>query len=185
MELSTPLSAVLRTTKDFVDALDGMNLRTVEDLLLYLPRGHEDLSRMDTVTTAPVGEKVTIRGTVTGVKLVRTRSRKQIVQAKFSDTDGETVEVLWFNQPHIKRMLSDGDEVVLTGKLSLNGRKIQLQSPVFEKTSGKPLVHSGRLVPVYPQHDRIGTRWLREKMALLKPVVLQLPGMKTRNIIRP
>ena len=175
MELNTPLSAVLHTTKDFLEALEQMNIKTVEDLLLYLPRAHEDLSQMHTIATAGVGEKVTIRGTVDSVKLVRIRGGKRIVTALFTDSDGETAEAVWFNQPHIMRMIKDNDEVVLTGKLTLNGRKIQLQSPVFEKQTGKPLVHSGRLVPIYPQHDRIGTRWLREKMSLLKPAIKKIP----------
>ena len=175
MDLSTPLSAVLHTTKDFLDALEQMEIRTVQDLLLYLPRTHEDLSQMQTIATAAVGEKVTIRGTVSGIKMVRIRGGKQIVTAQFTDADFGTAEAIWFNQPHIKRMITDGDEVVLTGKLVINGRKLQLQSPVFEKQTGKPLVHSGRLVPIYPQHDRINTRWLREKMALLKSAVDHIP----------
>ncbi len=175
MELSTPLQAVLRTTKDFIDALEKMDIRTVGDLLLYLPRAHEDLSRMQTIATAAVGDKVTIRGTVNLIKMVRIRGGKQIVTAQFTDTDGGTAEAVWFNQPHIKRMISDGDEVVLTGKLVINGRKLQLQSPVFEKQTGRPLLHSGRLVPIYPQHERITTRWLREKMALVKPAIGRIP----------
>lgn len=110
-----------------------MNLRTVEDLLLYLPRTHEDLSSMHTLRSAPLGEKVTISGTVEKLRLIRTRSRKQLVTAKFIDSEGEMCEVIWFNQPHIKRMLSDGEHVVMTGKLVENGYKLQLQSPQFEK----------------------------------------------------
>lgn len=183
MDLQTPLPAVLRTTKDFIDALAAMNIRTVGDLLLYLPRTHEDLSQMQTIATAAVGDKVTIRGTLDKVKVVRIRGGKQIVTACFTDSDGATAEAVWFNQPHIKRMVADGDEVVLTGKLTLNGRKIQLQSPVFEKQTGKPLVHSGRLVPIYPQHDRITTRWLREKMALVKPAIAMIPETLRQDII--
>lgn len=160
-----------------------MNIRTVGDLLAYLPRAHEDLSQMHTIETSPVGEKVTIRGTVDGIKLVRIRGGKQIVTAQFTDSDGAMAEAVWFNQPHIKRMMNDGDEVVLTGKLVLNGRKLQLQSPVFEKATGKPLVHSGRLVPIYPQHDRITTRWLREKMSLLKPAIGKLPETLPQEVV--
>ncbi len=183
MQLTTLLPAVLRTTKDFVEALELMGIRTVEDLLLYLPRAYEDLSQMQTIATAQVGEKVTIRGTVDQTKVVRIRGGKQIVTAQFTDSDGATAEAVWFNQPHIKRMISDGDEVVLTGKLTLNGRKIQLQSPVFEKQTGKPLVHSGRLVPIYPQHDRINTRWLREKMSLLKPAIAAITETLPQEIL--
>jgi ATP-dependent DNA helicase RecG len=184
LSLSTTLTpALLHSTQEFVDALNAMDMKTVQDLLLYFPRAHEDLSAMATIETAPVGEKVTIRGVLTGIKLVRTRSRKQIVQAKFADENGDAADVIWFNQPHIKRMVTDGDEVVLTGKLTINGRKLVFQSPVFEKQTSKPLVHSGRLVPVYPQHDRITTRWLREKMPYLKGAVKEIEETLPEDVI--
>ncbi|MCA9371074.1 MAG: hypothetical protein KC680_03895, partial [Candidatus Peregrinibacteria bacterium] len=76
MHLSTPLSNVLGTTKEYCDALAEMGLETVEDLLLYFPRAHEDLSSMCTIATAPLDTKVTMSGTIDKRKLVRTRSRK-------------------------------------------------------------------------------------------------------------
>ncbi len=183
MILSTPLKDVLRTTENFLSALEAMGLRTVENLLLYLPRSHEDLSQMQTIATAPPESKVTIRGMVDQIRLIRTRHGKQIVTARFIDTDGDTAEAIWFNQPHIKRMLKDGEEVVLTGKLNENGRKVQFQSPQFEK-GGKPLVHGGRLVPIYPQNDVISTRWLREKMELVRPAIAQLPETLPADVLR-
>ncbi|MDP6561923.1 MAG: ATP-dependent DNA helicase RecG [Candidatus Peribacteraceae bacterium] len=168
MQLSTPLSQVLRTTKEYIAVLDEMGLRTVEDLLLYLPRAHEDLSTMHTLGTAPLDTKVTVSGSVEKIRLIRTRTGKQLVTGKFTDSEGTVCEVIWFNQPHIKRMLSEGEGIVLTGKLIENGYKLQMQSPTFEKQGGGDLVHSGRLVPIYPQHDKINTKWLREKISLIK-----------------
>lgn len=185
MKLHTPLSAVLRTTEDHLEALENMGIATVEELLLYLPRSHEDLSAMQTIATAPLEEKVTIRGVVDSIKLVRTRGSKVFVQARFTDGNGDTAQAIWFNQPHIKRMLTDGMEVVFTGKLTLRGRKVQFQSPQFERGSGddRGLVHSGRLVPVYPQHERISTRWLREKMVLIRDAVNELPETLPTEVI--
>jgi ATP-dependent DNA helicase RecG len=168
MQLTTPLSKALRTTKEYIEALHDMGLDTVEDLLLYLPRTHEDLSTMYTLGSAPLDEKVSISGITERLKLIRTRKGKQIVTGKFTDSEGTSCEVIWFNQPHIKRMLRDGEDVVLTGKIVENGYKLQMQSPTFEKAGGGELVHSGRLVPIYPQHDKITTKWLREKISLLK-----------------
>ena len=175
VQLSSPLTTtLLRTNQDFIDALKAMDMRTVEDLLLYLPRAHEDLSTMQSLASAPLDSKVIIRGTVDTIKLIRTRGGKQLVTARFTDTEGSSAEAIWFNQPHIKRMLHDGEEVVLTGKLIENGTRLQLQSPQFEK-GGRQLLHGGRLVPIYPQHDVITTRWLREKMALIKEAIALLP----------
>jgi len=184
MKLSTPLKEVLRTTKDHVAALKEMGIETVEELLNYLPRAHEDLSQMLTIATAPLETKVTLRGTVEKLKLVRTRKGKRLVTALFTDTEGETAEIIWFNQPHIKRMLKDSDPVVLTGKLIENGYKLQIQSPVFEMAGEQPLIHAGRLVPIYPQHDRINTKWLREKMVLIKEAIDLLEETLPKEVLK-
>jgi ATP-dependent DNA helicase RecG len=171
MTLSTPLAKVLHTTKDHIQALEGMNMKTVKDLLLYLPRAHEDLSKMFTLSQVPLGEKVTVRGSVGTVKMVRLRGGRQLVSTVFTDSEGGTADVIWFNQPHIKRMLPDDSEVVLTGKLTEKGFSLQFQSPQFEIAGQRALVHTGRLVPIYPQHDIINTKWLREKIVLIKDAI--------------
>lgn len=177
VELCTPLAQVLKTKRDYLEALEGMGMHTVEDLLLYLPRTHEDLTEMSTIESARLNEKVSIRGTVHALKLIRTRSHKVLVKGNFTDTEGSEAEVVWFNQPHITRMLTDGEEVVLTGKLILHGKKVQVQSPQFEATKmrGQNLVHAGRLVPVYPQHEIITSKWLREKMTLIQDAIPGIP----------
>jgi len=185
MQLDTPLSrSLLRTTSEHIDALKNMGIETVENLLLYLPRAHEDLSQMQTIALAPLEEKVTIRGVVEQVKLIRTKHGKQIVMANFTDTEGESVEVIWFNQPHLKRMLTDGSEVVMTGKLIEKGYKLQFMSPAFEIAGDRPLVHSGRLVPIYPQHDKINTKWLREKIFLVKDAIDLLEEILPEEILK-
>lgn len=175
MNLATPLSKVLSTTNEHISVLKEMGLKTVEDLLLYLPRTHEDLSHVQTILSAPMDEKGTFRGTITQLRKFRTRTGKQLVTGKFIDPEGSIAEAIWFNQPHIMRMLTEGDEVVLTGKLTQKGSKLQIQSPQFEREEGDALVHSGRLVAVYPQHDLINTKWLREKMVLVKDAISSLP----------
>lgn len=163
MKLNTPLHTVLRTTRDHLEALESMGIKTVGDLLLYLPRAHEDLSRIFMLSMVPVNEKVTVRGTVGALKTTRIRGGRVIISTVFTDTEGGTAEVMWFNQPHIKRMLPEESDVVLTGKLVEKGYKLQFQSPQFEIAGQRALVHTGRLVPIYPQHDIINTKWLREK----------------------
>ena len=152
-----------------------MEMRTVGELLLYLPRSHEDLSLIQTIASVRLGEKVSVRGIIGALKMVRIRGGKYIVSTTFTDSEGDMAEVIWFNQPHIKRMLPEGTEVVLTGKLQEKGVRLQMQSPQFEIAGSRPLVHAGRLVPVYPQHDIITTKWLREKMVLIKDAIDLLP----------
>ncbi len=172
VRLSDSLTAkLLKTTDAFIEGLVAMNIKTVEELLLYFPRAYEDLSSVVTLVDAPLGEKVTLRGTVHQLKLVRTRSRKVLVQAKFSDEAGDTAEVVWFNQPHIMRMLKEGQMVTLTGKVMENGFKLSIASPQFEDAMRTQQLHAGRIVAVYPQTEKITSRWLREKIALVKDAI--------------
>ena len=183
LTLHSSLAEVLRTTRDHLDALREMHIETVEQMILYLPRSYEDLSQMQTLSTAPLDTKVTVRGSVAQLKLVRTRHRKILINALFSDHDGAIAHVVWFNQPHIMRMLKEGDEVALTGKITESGYKLTMSSPQFEIAGKAPLLHSGRLVPVYPQHALISTKWLREKMALVREMISLLPETLPEEVL--
>ncbi|MDD5469998.1 MAG: DEAD/DEAH box helicase, partial [Candidatus Peribacteraceae bacterium] len=184
MQLKTPLSAVLRTTKEHLAALEGMGMRTVENFLLYLPRAYEDLTAIQTLRTAPLDQKATFRGTIHSLKRVRIRGGKFIVTGQFTDTEESRAEAVWFNQPHVLRMLSEGDPVVLTGKLVRNGTRLQIQSPQFESAVRENLLHAGRLVPIYPEHDLINTKWLREKMVLVREAAAQLPENLPEEVVK-
>ncbi len=183
MTLSTPLASVLRTTKDHLEALEGMHIHTVLDLLLYLPRSHEDLSKIQTLSSVPLNEKVSVRGTVGEIKTIRIRGGKYLLSTVFTDTEGGTADVVWFNQPHIKRMLPDGCDVILMGKVTEKSYKLTFSSPQFEIAGQRPLVHAGRLVPIYPQHDIINTKWLREKIVLIKDAIDQLQETLPQQVI--
>jgi len=184
MHLTKPLAAVLHTTKDHIACLEGMGLRTVGDLLLYLPRAHEDLSIVQPIRTAPLGAKGTFRGTVSRIRRVRTRKGKWLVTALFTDSEGNHADVVWFNQPHVQRMLADGDPVVLTGKLVASGTKLAIQSPQFERAGREQLLHAGRLVPIYPEHELVNTKWLREKMALVQEAIGEIPETLPQDVLR-
>ncbi|MFH0770630.1 MAG: ATP-dependent DNA helicase RecG [Candidatus Peregrinibacteria bacterium] len=182
MQLTTPLAEVLRTTPEYIRALADLRIYSVGDLLLYLPRAHEDLSQMQTLASAPLETKVTIRGSIDHLKMSRIRGGKYLVKGTFTDTEGGIAAVVWFNQPHIMRMLKDGEIVVLTGKIAPQGHRLQFSSPSFE-SANRPLVHSGRLVPLYPQHERVSSKWLREKMLLVKSAIRLLPETLPLDII--
>jgi len=185
VKLSDPLSvSLLRTTSAHIDALRDLGIITVQDLILFLPRGHEDLSQIQSITDSPLDTKVTIRGTVGKIELVRLRGRKVLVKALFTDLSGDTLQAVWFNQPHIKRMLTEGDEVVFTGKIKEEQYMLKMASPQFERAGQRPLVHSGRLVPIYPQHDILSTQWLREKMVLLRPLMRALPETLPADVLK-
>ena len=71
------------------------------------------------------------------------------------------------NQPYLVKQLRAGRRIVLSGKIDEHLGRLRLQSPAWEPLE-KELIHTGRLVPVYPLTRGITSRWLRK---LIKRVV--------------
>lgn len=140
-----------------------MGINTVEDLLLYFPRTYEDLSEYKSLLSVKTGEKVSLKGYLLGIKRVPTKSKVTLVKANFYDHEGNEAEVVWFNQDYLLRTLKMETEMILTGKIEYKYGRYTIQSPRVEYAKG-PQIHSGGVVPVYPQHDVITTKWLREKI---------------------
>ncbi|MBN2096358.1 ATP-dependent DNA helicase RecG [Candidatus Peregrinibacteria bacterium] len=164
MDLKTPLDEVIRTKRDYIKALRDMNLHTVEDLLLYFPRTYEDLSESKPLLQVKDGEKVSLQGMLYGMKTVPTRNRRiKIIKAMFYDTYGNGAEVVWFNQPFVKRTVPMETDVTVSGTVKYQYGKATIQNPRVERM-GEVQVHTAGMVPVYPQHEVITSKWLREKI---------------------
>ncbi len=174
---------ILKTTQQFIDALSLMKIHTIEDFLLYLPRAHEDIEQALSLQSAPQNEKLTIRGTVEDLKFVRLRGGKSLLKGTFRDHEGESCEVVWFNQPHLQRIIKDGEEYAFTGKILESGYgKVSLQSPQIQRTI---LLQGNKgLVPVYAQSDRITSRWIREKMPLLQSFIPEIIETLPKEVIQ-
>jgi len=163
MELNTPLSSALSTKPDYLKALAEMDLHTVEDLLLYFPRTYDDLSQLKTLDQVKDGEKATIRGTLTGLQNSRVKGRMSLTKALFFDAKGHGAEVVWFNQPFLARMLPMDTEVIVSGKIQIQYGRTTLQSPEVEPVK-EMQIHTAGLIPVYPEHGVISSRWIRNKL---------------------
>jgi len=135
-------------------------------LLLFFPRAYEDKSTYSNIAEIKPDEICNIRGILGGLFHKRTKNGKLLTKASVSDKTG-TIEAIWFNQPYLKRILKNGQEIVLSGKAKFNFGKLSLQSPSFEEKKAEQ-THSGGLIPVYHQTEGITSKWIREK---LKPII--------------
>ena len=123
-----------------------------------------DLSESKNLMQVKDGEKVSMKGMLYGMKTVPTRSRKiNLIKAMFYDQYGNGAEVVWFNQPFVKRMVPMDTEVIVSGKVQFQYGKYTIQNPQVELAS-KTQIHTAGMVPVYPQHEVITSKWLRGKI---------------------
>lgn len=180
MDLSTQLSSLTGIGPGTAYRLKKLGLNTVQDLVYHFPFRYEDFSNTSTALEANVGERVTLKGEVWSIKNIFTRSRKIITQAIFNDGTSPIV-LTWFNQHWLVKQIKTGDKLQVSGKLQKYKNKLSIMMPVWEKISVIPNtkyqilntnIHTGRLVPIYPETEGLTSKWIRTKISQVLPAVL-------------
>jgi len=120
-----------------------------------------DFRTTKNIGSLQIGDISTARGQITSIKNQYTRSGKKIQIAEFSDSTGK-INIVWFNQPYLIRMLKEGDILSVAGEVGWFGRKKAFISPEYE--SRNLGTNTGRLIPIYPETKGISSRWLRNKI---------------------
>jgi ATP-dependent DNA helicase RecG len=182
ISLDTPIDELYMIGEGYAEKLNKyLNIYTVKDLLYHFPFRYDDLSAKKTIAEVQIGETVTLEGQILTLKNTYTRTGKQIQQGIF--TDGKSpLTITWFNQPYLIKTLSPGTRVNIAGTISRFGRTIGLTSPKFEvikpntfSSSQLPVsIHTGRLVPIYPETYEVSSKWLRSR---LRPLLKQVDSI--------
>lgn len=177
MTLDTPVSKLFMVGPTYAKRLKKLGIETVGDLVTHFPFRYDDFSLISPISQIQVGEMVTIQGEIFSMKNEYTKHGKKIQKAKVADETGQ-IEITWFNQPFLVRVIRVGEQYSFSGKANLFGTKIVLVSPKYEKM--KPpntkyqmpnTIHTGRLVPVYPETRGVSSKWLRSRIAPSLPLV--------------
>lgn len=143
----------------FAKRLEKLGIKTDRDLLYHLPSRYDDYSLISKTKDVQEGEVVTIKGTIIKIDNIFTRKGFVLQKAIIEDETGK-LPVVWFNQRFLTRVIHVGDIVSLSGKIN----KKQMESPQYEIGTS---IHTGRLVPVYPETSGISSKWLRTKIYFL------------------
>lgn len=167
MDLRTPLSEISRPLKMYAGRLQKLDITTVSDLLFHIPHRYEDFSLISKISQVHPGDVVTVTGTVLEMKNEYTRRSKPIQKATIVDDTG-SISVTWFNQPFLTQYIKKNDTVSLSGKVEWFGKTITLLSPSYETVSTNGVtLHTGRLVPIYPETAGVSSKWLRRQIYTL------------------
>lgn len=168
-KLSNTLLAIPHVGPKIAEILAGLDILNTDDLAYYFPRAWEDLSQITTIAELTEADnRFTIRAKLMNVSTFRSPvKRMYLTNGKAMDDSGQ-ISLIWFNQPYLKTSLNKGREYFFTGKVS-NGRAgLQMTNPNFELASDTPL-HSGRIIPIYPEHKNITSKIFRRIMKGLAP----------------
>jgi ATP-dependent DNA helicase RecG len=142
--------------------LSKLGIYTLRDMLYHFPRRYDDYTQMKPINRLKYGEIVTVIGTVQSLASRKLKSGKlNIVEAIVSDGTA-AIRITWFN-PWIARQLSQGEQIVLSGKTDQYLGRMTMNNPEWEPLDSQQL-NTNRIVPVYPLTAQISQRWLRGQM---------------------
>jgi ATP-dependent DNA helicase RecG len=181
MNLASSLEKVkgvgAKTAEQFAQA----GLRTVDDLIHFLPRAHEDFSEIVSIADIHPG-KATIKARCEKISTRPVRRGLRITTATLADDTGK-LQAVWFNQPYRTTQLAGDDEFFFSGEFEFNYNKYQLSNPSAEKVSDMP-VQTDRLLPVYRSIKGLKSQLVRKILAELRPLMTMLPETLPESIIK-
>ena len=131
-----------------VKLLNNLGIYTLEDLITYFPREHEDRSKPKKISEIQDGEEVLIEVIiVTKMSEIRTARGLKIYKIVARDETG-TCQITWYNQSYLKNRFIVGQKYKFFGKVNIKNGKVDMQSPVYDlQTENK---NTGKIVPIYP-----------------------------------
>jgi ATP-dependent DNA helicase RecG len=157
---SVPVDLVKGIGPKTAKKMGEAGIGSVADLLLHVPRRYLDRSQMFDLSNVPLGEEVTVGGTVVKAKTRRISRGRTMVEADISDGTS-VLHAVWFN-PYIR--IAVGEEVALSGKAELFRGTLQMKAPDLDKLEGDAALVTGRVVPVHPRVGGLTPFKMRKSM---------------------
>lgn len=170
MEPFDLLTTHFRIDEPHQKALKRLRIASVEDLLHHLPSRYEDISTIQSVGGLEKGQDAVVYGQIGGLKSRKAwKSRRPIAEGWVEDGTAR-IKIMWFNQPYIAKMLTDGTYVKLAGKVTGTEGKLYLANPEVEKLENLPVdrhdsIFNGTgnldetIYPVYRESKGVTSKW--------------------------
>jgi ATP-dependent DNA helicase RecG len=146
--------------------LTSRGIRTVEDLLLHVPRAYQDRASFVPLSSLQIGQEAAIHARVYRSRVIQTRTRGRILDVIL--TDGSSfAHAKWFHGAYLQtRDFHAGRDVVLFGRVDFDQyeSKFVFFNPEFEfidESDETTSLDIGRYVPIYEEVAGITSRQLR------------------------
>ena len=165
-ELDASITEVKGISEALKKKFEKLGVTSIRDLLYFFPNRHIDYSQRTFINRLIIGAENTIIATVWEAREVQTGTRRS-TEATVGDETGN-MRVVWFNQPYLAKSIKAGEKLVISGRVTVFAGMPVFESPEWEPYEEKELIHTGRLIPVYPLTQGLSQRQLRR---IVKPAV--------------
>jgi ATP-dependent DNA helicase RecG len=169
-DLKRPIQFVKGVGPRRAKLLNKIGIYTVQDALFTFPRRYEDRRKIEKIAYLRPGDAFqTVYGVVKiGDVTTTSQKRRKIFELIIGDSTGN-LTAKWFNQVFLKKIFKPGMQVVLSGKITMNRYGgVEMIQPEYEildqAESDEELLHTGRIVPIYPLTERLYQKDMRKVM---------------------
>ena len=156
----------------------AFGIETINDLLHHYPRQNHyiDRSRVESIRDLRAGQYATVIATVSKVFKRATRRGQPMVIVTLSDATGR-LDLTFFNQPWLATVYKVGQEVAVSGVVTLYRGRTQIANQEVELLRGDDadLIHTARITPVHPASDGITARTIRELVYVALERLARIP----------
>ncbi len=160
--LDAPITVMVGISRGYADKFIRLGVKTIRDLLYLFPYRYDDYRNLKPINRLEYGEEATIIASVWDAGGRKTRGGAPIFTATLSDGSG-MMQCTWFNQPYLADKIKPKMQIVVSGKVEEYLGRLTFQSPEWESLE-RELLHTARLVPIYPLTEGLSGRWLRRLM---------------------
>ncbi len=168
--------SLLRTTDNYIKALEKAGILTVWDLLDQYPREYEDRTNvLDSFSLINIKEKNTILVKLVSINTTKTANNKLLTKAVLEDKNWFLSEAVWFNRKYLASQLKNSAwrKVLVSGKVKYAFWKVTFNSPDVETDLSKV---SGEIVALYSDLNYIPSKWTSWKIELLRSFIKSPPS---------
>ena len=170
MQLEDTLVSHFRIDTIHQKALKKLGIATVGELLYHLPARYEDISEVQSVGGLVKGQDAIVYGQLSGLKTRKAWKSKMPIAEGYVEDGSAKIQVMWFNQPYLAKMYSNGMYVKLAGKVAGTDAKLYLSNPEVEPLDSLPIDrhdsifkdtegYDDTLYPVYRETKGVTSKW--------------------------
>ncbi|MBL8165429.1 MAG: ATP-dependent DNA helicase RecG [Anaerolineae bacterium] len=162
--LKAPVTTIKGIGPSVASLLEKLGVYTVNDMLFLLPRRYDDYTHMRTIShLVPDAERpATVIGTVMHAEVRVGRSGRKDFFMVIDDASAR-MAVTFFGQHWLIRQIKKGQQLVLSGIVSMWNNQPQMINPEWEQLDVENL-HTIGIVPVYPLTEGLSGKTLRKLM---------------------
>lgn len=175
---------LLRTTDNYIKALEKASILTVNDLLNHFPRDYEDRTNVLTsFSLINIKEKNTIIVKLLSINSQKTANNKLLTKAVIEDQNWFLSEAVWFNRKYLATQLKayESKKVIFSWSVKYAFWKVTFQNPEVETDLDKL---AWEIVPIYAELNYIPSKWIEWKIEVLKSFIKEIPEDLPEDIIK-